>query len=122
MSNYKKERKKWNLMDFWWRVEEVKMEKCWFVIKVRRLEIFMNLLKFGEEENRFGKVEEGINSGKGESDRYVMAPAMRLMAPAMSSDMVWVGCVVCFLGLNPSRLHFCNGGVYRYPRMLFFRF
>jgi hypothetical protein len=76
------------LMDFWWRVGEVKMENCWFVVKVRRLKILMNSVEFGEVENMFGKVEECINSGKGKSGRYVMAPAMELMAPAMSSEMV----------------------------------
>lgn len=122
MSNYRKERKKWNLMDFWWRVGEVKMENCWFVVKVRRLEIFMNLVEFGEEENRFGEVEEDINSEKGKSDSYVMASAMELMTPAMSSDMVWAGCVVCFVGLNSLVFIFSMGGVYRYPRTLFFYF
>jgi hypothetical protein len=79
-------------------------------------------VELGEEESRFGEVEEGINSGKGKSDRYVMAPSMKLMAPAMSSDLVWAGYVVCFLGLNPLVFIFVMGGVYRYPRMLFFCF
>jgi hypothetical protein len=28
MGIYRKEKRKWNLMDFWWRVGEVKMENC----------------------------------------------------------------------------------------------
>jgi hypothetical protein len=51
-------------------------------------------VELGEEENGFGEVEEGINGEKGKSACYVMAPAMRLMAPTMTSM------VCCFFKLD----------------------